>query len=391
VFTDATQSVVMILGALTLWGTVWWKSGGWEGLTAKLDAIDPALTQTLLHTGGYSPTGVPPLLVIFGFCIGLTTYAVINQYEAIRFLGARSEWDFKMAVVVAATATAICLWFNVSLGPFARAEFAGLETVDQAYPLLVKKYLPPGLVGLVVAGLIAAGYSTFDSVGIGISSLFVRDIYARYFVKNASDAHYTRVGRISVPFIFALGFAYLPFIQEGMLMFFLRLAGAIGVPLMSVMLMGVFTRVHRRTGSIGLAVGLSYGMLAVCADFGGWGLPTWMINTWWTYLWNVVLPPLSMIVASKIIDRISGPVGQDELKGLVYARHERTGEIRELMSQRLKVLDGTWLQKTLAAVPERPEYPFPLPESGLPWFKRPALWAGVYLAIASFLFFVVLW
>ena len=55
-------------------------------------------------------------MVIFGFLVVLTTYAIINQYEAIRFLGARSEWDFKMAVLVASIATAICLFFNVSLG-----------------------------------------------------------------------------------------------------------------------------------------------------------------------------------------------------------------------------------------------------------------------------------
>ena len=99
-----------------------------------------------------------------------------------------------------------------------------------------------------MAGVIAGGYSTFDSIGIGISSLFVRDIYARFIVRNESDAHYTRIGRITVPFIIALGFAYVPFIQEGMLLFYLRLAGAIAVPLMTVILMGIFTRVHRATG-----------------------------------------------------------------------------------------------------------------------------------------------
>ena len=49
---------------------------------------------------------------------------------------------------------------------------------------------------MALAGLIAGGHSTFDSIVIGISSLFVRDFYARFIVRNASDAHYTRVGRI---------------------------------------------------------------------------------------------------------------------------------------------------------------------------------------------------
>ena len=225
VFTDALQSTIMIVAAFVLWGVVWVKGGGWKGLNERLVAIDPDLADSLLHVGGYSPDGVPAIIVIFGFLVVLTTYAVINQYEAIRFLGAKSEWDFKMAALVASVATAICLWFNVSLGPLARADFPHLETVDAAYPLMMAKYLPPGLIGLVVAGLIAAAYSTFDSVAIGISSLFVRDIYARFIVRKADDAHYTLVGRIAVPFIIALGFAYVPFIQEGMLLFFLRLAG----------------------------------------------------------------------------------------------------------------------------------------------------------------------
>ena len=60
-------------------------------------------------------------------------------------MGARSEWDFKMAVLVASIATAICLFFNVSLGPMARAQFPGLEIVDRAYPLMIEAYLPAGV------------------------------------------------------------------------------------------------------------------------------------------------------------------------------------------------------------------------------------------------------
>jgi len=146
---------------------------------------------------------------------------------------------------------------------------------------VVKNYLLPGLIGLVLAGLVAGEYSTFDSTkGIGISSLFVRNIYARSIVKKASDAHYTRVSRISVPFIIVLGFIYVPFLQGGMLLFYLRLTGAIAGPLMTVILMGVFTRAHRETGIVGLVVGLAYGLSAILADFKGWGFPVWHTNTW---------------------------------------------------------------------------------------------------------------
>ena len=392
VLTDALQSTTMIVASFVLWGFAYSGLGGWEGVATRLEAAEEGLADALLKVGGYSPDGVPALVVIFGFLIVLTTYAIINQYEAIRFLGARSEWDFKMAVLVASIATAICLFFNVSLGPMARAQFPGLEIVDRAYPLMIEAYLPAGLVGLVVAGLVAAGYSTFDSIGIGISSLFVRDVYARFIVKNGTDAHYTKVGRISVPIILALGFVYVPFLGEkGMLLFYLRLAGAIAVPLMTVMLMGVFTRVHRQTGIVGLLVGLGYGMSAILADFNDWALPVWYQNTWWTYLWNLVLPALSMLVASKVLDWRRGPVRDEELRGLVYARREDPASLRQHMGQRLAALEGTWLQKTLVEAPIRPEYPFAVGADGPRWYLRPGLWVGIYLVVASILLFVVLW
>ena len=393
VITNALQSIAMLVGAVILWGTVWVSSGGWTGIHQKLEALNPEFPTRLLHVGGYAPPGVSPLLVVFGFVVVLVAYATINQYEAIRFLGARSEWDFKMAATVAAVITATCLWFNVTMGPLGKADFPDLKIVDQIYPLMVRKYLPPGLVGIVLAGLVAAGYSTFASIGIGISSLVVRDIYARFLVRKASDDHYTLVGRISVPFIVALGFAYVPFLgKAGMLALYLRLAGAVVVPLMTVMLMGVFTRVHRATGLIGLLVGLTYGISAILADFRHWPVPIWYTSLWWAYLWNILLPAASMIIASKIIDWVRGPVTEEEIKGLVYSRGgEQDEDLRGLMGRRLQALEGTWLQKTLQAAARMPRYPFLIPPSGIPWYQRPALWAFIYLGVAGWLLLVVLW
>ncbi len=391
VVTDALQSLTMIVASFVLWGTVYTAMGGWSGIETRLEAVETGLSDTLMHLGGYSPSGVPPLLVVFGFIVVLTTYAVINQYEAIRFLGARSEWDFKMAALVASIATAICLFFNVSLGPMARADFPALEIVDQAYPLMIVKYLPAGLVGLVVAGLVAAGYSTFDSIGIGLSSLFVRDIYARFIVRNRDDAHYTRVGRWSVPFILALGFLYVPFLEGGMLKFYLRLAGAIAVPLMTVILMGIFTRVHRETGLIGLLTGLTYGISSILADAYDWPVPVWYGNTWWTYLWNLVIPATSMFIASAWITSRRGAVDPAELAGLIYKKDEDPVQVRAAMRPRLAVFEGTWLHRTLVEAPIRPKYPFEVGPNGLRWYQRPGVWLGVYLATACYLLFVVLW
>ena len=200
------------------------------------------------------------------------------------------------------------------------------------------------------------------------------------------------MGRISVPFILALGFAYVPFLgEQGMLLFYLRLAGAIAVPLMSVILMGVFTRVHRETGILGLSAGLIYGIVAILADFNEWPMPVWLQNTWWTYLWNLVIPATTMAAASKWMDVTRGRLPDEALRGLIYTRHENVAELRPLMAQRLRVLEGTWIQQTLVDAPIRPEYPFEVKDAGPAWYLRPGLWMGLYLVVAGILIFVVLW
>ena len=390
VITDSIQSVFMIVASVILFAVVWNAVGGWAGATEKLAAIDPALPGTLLHVGGYSP-GVPAIVVVISFIVTLTMYVTINQYEWIRFLGSRSEWDMQMGAVVASVLTAVCVFFNLLMGPLGRIDFPNLQVVDQVYPLLVNQYLGPGLVGLVVAGMMAAAFSTFDSIGVGISSLWVRDIYARFINRTADDAHYTRVGKMLVPVILALGFVFAPVLGGGMLAFYLRLAGAIQVPLMTTILMGALTPVRREAGIWGLLAGLGYGLFAIAADMQAWPLPPILINTWWSFIWNIIIPATVILVVSRVLDATRGPVPADELLGLTYAR-SAVGEAgqQSIINRRLSAIGGTWLEKTLDEFQPRPRHPFG--HAGpLPVHLRPGVYAIAYLVIFSVLIFLVLW
>ena len=59
------------------------------------------------------------------------------------------------------------------------------------------------------------------------------------------------------------------------------------------------------------------------------------------------------------------------------------------MGQRLRVLEGTWLQRTLLSAPVNPEYPFELPAAGLPFYKRPGVLALAYIGLALFLLYLL--
>ncbi len=120
-----------------------------------------------------------------------------------------------------------------SIGLFGRALFPDFESPDQLYPHMADLYLGVGLKGVVVAGIVAAAISTFDSMGSSLSALFTRDIYARLIVPDRDDAHYVKVSRLATVVILALGFAYLPFIgsKETMLQAFLTLIPVFVTPL----------------------------------------------------------------------------------------------------------------------------------------------------------------
>ena len=70
-------------------------------------------------------------------------------------------------------------------------------------------YLPIGLVGLVIAAVFAAAMSTISAELNSLATVTVIDHYRRYIVLNRSDAHYTRVAKVSTAFwgIYATVFA----------------------------------------------------------------------------------------------------------------------------------------------------------------------------------------
>jgi solute:Na+ symporter, SSS family len=68
---------------------------------------------------------------------------------------------------------------------------------ERAYVVMMRRYLPTGLLGLVVASLLAAFMSTIDTHVNLAASFFVNDIYRRFFKKDGEPKHYVLVARIA--------------------------------------------------------------------------------------------------------------------------------------------------------------------------------------------------
>jgi Na+/proline symporter len=85
------------------------------------------------------------------------------------------------------------------------------ETNDTNYIFLsfVTKYLPVGLVGLILAAILSASMSASSAELNALASVTVIDIYKRIFRKNASERHYLRASKTATVFwgLYAIGFA----------------------------------------------------------------------------------------------------------------------------------------------------------------------------------------
>ncbi len=344
-WTDAAQSAVMIAASLVLFFVVWNQVGGWAGLEAKLATGEETLPGRLLHVGGdkLEITSVrdadestivrrlllggeydrehhqitrrtPAWLACVSFILVGMAYSIVNHEQSMRLFAARSIWDMKMSVVVAGALLIGITFLNLMMGIMGRALFPTRtalpvheslqQTADAVYPILVRDFTAIGFKGIVIAGLLAAAISTYAGMGAAMSALVTRDIYARLFARNRDDRHYLVAGRWLTVLIVLGSFFYVPFLlKQGMMMFYLNLVSAFVAPLLTVFLMGIFTPVHRRSGTIGLLVGMCYGIWRMVAervalDHGFVLMPAVMMNSYAAYPVSVAITAGTMLLVS---------------------------------------------------------------------------------------------
>ena len=409
--TDVLQFGVMTAAAIVVWCLIYDKVGGWTGVEEKLAAHDPDLTD-LCHVGrdvtsatdvsekapreisrllelggeyraeeGAIVRTTPGWLVVLGFLIIGCAYPIVNHTQSMRMFAAKSVWDFKMTAGVAGLCLIVMTYFNLTMGVFGRALYpdagqltADGTTTDKIYPFLVSQLEMPGVTGLIVAGIFAAALSTYDSIGSSISSLLTRDVYARLVVKDRDDAHYLRVGQWLTPVIIGLSFLYMPFLLGGtMVDYFLDVTSAFVVPLLTLFLLGRFTRVHRASGTIGLLVGSAYGLLRLSApriaeSFGIAVLPPIMVNSFAAY-------PISMLITTATMVLVS----------LVKGWQPRGAPLKSVAAE------GAWLRSSQEALRQLGVGTTETEASSGIRGALPVILALAVLALGSYLCFVVLW
>lgn len=155
-------------------------------------------------------------------------------YVAQRIFSARTERDGLLAT----------LWFNVAhyaLRPWpwilvalsTTVLYPGLENPRQGYVMAILDLLPPGLTGLLLAGLAAAYMSTISTQLNWGASYLVNDLYARFLDRGKGEAHLIRVSRAAtlVLMLASLVVTYFMSSIEGAWRFLLAIGAGTGLVL----------------------------------------------------------------------------------------------------------------------------------------------------------------
>jgi len=208
IYTDTVQTLILITGAVALTVIGLNRVGGFAHLQTMVPPdyfhmIKPATDSAFPWTGIFFGA---PILGIWYWC----TDQVIVQ----RVLSAKDEGHAKAGTIFAGFLKILPVFMLVLPGIIAYALFKDQVSAkpDYAYPTLVLNLLPVGLVGLVMAALLAAVMGAMSSVFNSASTLVTLDFYKK-INPQASESQLVTFGRIATGGMVLLGLLWVPFIH----------------------------------------------------------------------------------------------------------------------------------------------------------------------------------
>lgn len=261
VYTEALQTIVLVLGAGTL---------TWVGMNAVggLDGLRSSLEPGYLNM--WRPADDPefpwPSLVITSSIVGLW-YWCTDQYIVQRVLAARNITEGRRGTIFGGFLKLLPVFLFLIPGVIAlalknRGELA-FDSPDQAFSALLMNKMPAGLRGLVAAGLLAALMSSLASVFNSCSTLFTVDIYKK-LKPETPETKLVNIGRVATVVVVVLGILWIPVMKSaGALYLYLQSVQAyIAPPIAAVFLLGIF---YKRINSAGAFYTLVMGLTVVLA------------------------------------------------------------------------------------------------------------------------------
>jgi SSS family solute:Na+ symporter len=278
-------------------------------------------------------------------------YWCTDQYIVQRALAAPNETIARRGSICAAFMKLLPVFIFIVPGmicfALAKTGYRGLEGLaangqpvgeacQAAFPLMVKTVLPPGIRGIVVAGLLSALMSSLAGAFNACSTLFTMDLYQK-FQPRATQHQLVWIGRIATTAMVLIALAWIPVIrgQSGLYYYLQSVQGYLAPPIFAVFFLGVFFKRLNGKGCLAaLIVGFLLGVFRLAVDtpvalglFGtdaggaaiGYakGSPLWIINNTYFQYYSVAIFLVSAITMV-VVSLLSAPPSEKQIQGLTY-------------------------------------------------------------------------
>lgn len=300
-YTEALQTVILVIGSLLL--TIYGLDalGGWDRLREIAGSEMFNLWKPMVPAGvestwapvreegrmaWYFNDNYPWLGMLFCAPIIGLWYWCTDQYIVQRTLGAVNETEARRGSIFAAFLKLLPVFIFIIPGMITYAlaksgtnpamqqvlfDENGVlirENAQQAFPMLVVNVLPVGVRGIVVAGLLAALMSSLAGVFNACSTLFTMDFYSR-FRPNASQEQLVWIGRVATAVMVLVGLLWIPVIQggKGLYDYLQGVQAYLAPPIFVVFFFGIYMKRLNAKGCIAsMTVGFLMGLFRLAVD-----------------------------------------------------------------------------------------------------------------------------
>lgn len=244
-YTDAVQAVILIFGSTLITIMAYNEIGGWDAVYAITEAShfdvmkpidDPNMPWPSVFTG----------VLLLGFYFWGT-----NQYITQRTLASKNIRQGQWGAIFAGFLKLSILFIMIFPGAFARVMYPDIEKLDMIYPTMLFDLLPTGLLGIVLAGLIAAMMSSLDSGLNSVSTLITMD-FVKKLKPNADSKSLMNIGRVVTGIVMIIAILWAPQIGNfSKLWDYLQNTLAwFCPPIVALFVMGLFTKHVNNAGAI---------------------------------------------------------------------------------------------------------------------------------------------
>jgi SSS family solute:Na+ symporter len=268
IHTEVIQAILLVIGSCILTYYCYDAVGGWDALITKLEGMKgtaPVMDKTpdeifslVRPIGSLDYEGDEFMSwrgLLFGAPILGFYFWANNQFMVQRVLSAKDLNHGRWGALFAGLLKLPVLFIMVLPGVFAIVMFSDLDLTalnygdcdnladcpNMTYPVLLFQLLPSGLLGLVLAGLLAAMMSSVSATFNSASTLITMD-FIQKAKPDMTSKQLVRTGQIATLFLVVLAAAWAPQIERfGSLFQYLQLVLAfICPPVVAVFVLGLF-------------------------------------------------------------------------------------------------------------------------------------------------------